>query len=82
MVVLKNTGLYGRAPAYLRKSMTSTSQPKLVSHATMPAVGSSVFSVILACQPAHGRAGASLQAWIHIQRPRKLPALFRPVGGY
>ena len=46
MVVLKNTGLYGRAPAYeLRESMTSTSQPKakLVSHATMLAV----FSVIL-----------------------------------
>ena len=32
--------------------------------------------------PARGRAGAPLQAWIHIQHPRKLPALFRPVGGY
>ena len=28
------------------------------------------------------RHPAHLQAWIQIQPPRKLPALFRPVGGY
>ena len=28
------------------------------------------------------RHPAHLQAWIQIQLPRKLPALFRPVGGY
>ena len=28
------------------------------------------------------RHRAHLQAWIHIQHPRKLPALSRPVGGY
>ena len=30
--------------------------------------------------PARGRAGAPLQAWIHIQRPRRPPALCRLTG--
>ena len=30
--------------------------------------------------PAHGRAGAPLQAWIHTQRPRKPPTLCRLTG--
>ena len=31
--------------------------------------------------PARGRAGAPLQAWIHIQRPRRPPAFCRLTGG-
>ena len=49
-VVLKTTPGWVEPSTYERKSMTSTSQPKLVNHATMPEMGSSLLSVVLAYQ--------------------------------